>query len=100
MSRMTVKVELPLLLWKEDDQVVAYTPALELSSSGDSEKEAITNFGEAVELFFETAEDRNVLKDLLESLGWTFQANMWKSHKEPVEGNKSYTAEVPVPQIS
>jgi len=66
----TVNVKLTLLLWREDDQIVAYTPALELSSCGANEQEAVDNFHEAVALFMETAYERNVIRDLLESLGW------------------------------
>jgi len=97
MARMTVKVQLPLLLWKEDDQYVAYTPALELSSCGASQEEAVAQFGEAVELFFETAEERKVLRELLESLGWTF-TNTWHPHRQPLAGSQTFEALVPVPQ--
>lgn len=100
MPRLTVKVQLPLLLWIEDDQYVAYTPALELSSCGADETEAVRNFAEAVELFFETADERRVLKDLLESLGWTYQSKTWKPHREALAGSRSFEVQVPLPQAA
>ena len=95
---MTVEVKLPLFIWKEEDQFVAFTPALDLSTCGDSEKDAVEHFREAVELFFETAEERNTLKELLESLGWKFKGNDWIPTSQPIDG-RTFSAQVPIPDL-
>ena len=93
---LSVDVSLPLMVWKEGDQFVAFTPALDLSSCGSSDKEAVDHFAEAVELFFETAVERNTLQDLLESLGWQLQNNNWIPSSQPVDG-RSFAVKVPIP---
>ena len=99
MEPTTVEVLLPLLMWKEEGQFVAFTPALDLSSCGDSEKQALSNFREAVELFVETALERNVLKEILESLGWRFEANQWIPASQPLQGSQSFPMNMPIPTI-
>ena len=96
MTRKIVQVSLPLFTWQEGDQIVVYTPALELSSCGASEKEALDNFREAVDLFFETADERRVLHDLLESLGWEQRADRWFPASQPIPGARAFDASVPV----
>ncbi len=97
MEQTTVQVFLPLLMWKEEMQFVAFTPALDLSSSGDSEKEALANFSEAVELFVETALERNLLREILESLGWRLESNKWIPASEPMQASQSFSVNIPVP---
>lgn len=96
MTRKIVQVQLPLFIWQEGDQLVVYTPALELSTCGANEKEALDNFHEAVELFFETAEERHTLNDLLESLGWEQRADHWIPASTPLPGSRAFAADVPV----
>lgn len=93
-----VDVTLPLMIWKEDDQFVAFTPALDLSSCGSSEKEAVDHFSEAVDLFFETAVEQNTLQDLLQSLGWRLQNNNWIPSSQRVDG-REFTVKVPLPEL-
>lgn len=63
-------VTLPVIVVKEDDAFVAYTPALDLSTCGDTYEEAYRNFGETVRLFFDECVARGTLEDALASLGW------------------------------
>ena len=63
-------IRIPLSIWKEGDVYVSFTPALDLSSCGDTRDEAIRNMDEAARFFFQTAEERNCLQELLESYGW------------------------------
>ncbi len=97
---MKVKIELPLALWREGQNIVAYTPALELSTFGETEEEAIENFAQAVELFFETSNQRNVTFELLESLGWVYEHSKWTPSSSPIEGSRSYPLEIPLPQAA
>jgi len=98
-QNVLVEVALPLLLWKEDKQFVAFTPALDLSTCGESEQDAVLLFSEAVELFFETAIERHTLHDLLESLGWSVVLNSWHPPSQALAGSKSYSVRIPVPSV-
>ncbi len=67
-KELTVEVE--VLIVKEDDYFVAYCPALELSSYGDSEEYAIKSFREEVNIFLEEAQKQGTLEKYLLKYGW------------------------------
>jgi hypothetical protein len=62
---------LSLSFFKQDGVVIAYSPALDLSSYGSTDKEAERNFGEALDVFLDEFKDARELGQVLESLGWT-----------------------------
>lgn len=41
-------------IWREDDWFIAQCLEVDIASQGESEKEALTNLGEALELYFES----------------------------------------------
>ena len=88
---MPVKLSftLPVSIWKEDDQFVAWTPALELSTCADDEEGLMIGFEEAVRTWFEVAVERNVLDELLEECGWEKVNNNWECHFAPASGSRS-----------
>jgi predicted RNase H-like HicB family nuclease len=96
-SPVTIEVELPLLIWRENDQYVAFTPALDLSTCGSTNEDAVNNFSQAVELFVETAIERKTIDDLLESLGWIAAPNNWSPPSQPLKGNPSFPVRLPIP---
>jgi len=55
---------------KEGRDYIAYSPALDLATSGRTIAEAKRMFKEAVELFFETIIENGSFKDTLSNLGW------------------------------
>lgn len=59
-----------IVFLKERDAVVAYCPALELSSCGRNIEEAQKMFTEAAQLFLQDCIKRNVLDEVLEECGW------------------------------
>ena len=63
-------IEVLVAFAKEGDTYVAYCPALELSSQGDSIRNAQKNFEEAIKLFFEELERMGTLEQALTELGW------------------------------
>jgi predicted RNase H-like HicB family nuclease len=65
-----VQVEVMLVLDEDSGQYVAYCPALELSSYGDTEAEAQQAFEEALEFFASDTARRGTLDQLLLALGW------------------------------
>ena len=64
---------LPVSFLKESDQFVAYTPALDLSTSGPTLEEAKNNFTEAVGIFFDEIVEMGTFEDVLLDLGWKKQ---------------------------
>lgn len=61
---------IPVIFFKEGNKVVAYSPALELSTCGDTEDQARTRFKEAVKIFFDEVAQMGTLEDVLIECGW------------------------------
>jgi len=60
-----VKLELPIELTKEDEHVIAICPVFCVGSQGTTEKEALANAKEALELFLE---DKDVQKEYADKI--------------------------------
>ncbi|MGD1046995.1 MAG: hypothetical protein ABR936_16960, partial [Bacteroidota bacterium] len=71
----SIEVELEVLISKEGDYFVSYCPALELSSYGNTEKEARKSFDEALDIFVEETSKKGSLEEFLKKIGWTLQQN-------------------------
>ena len=69
---------MPVNVLKEGKKFVAYTPALDLSTVGDSLEEVKCNFEEAVNLFFEETVEMGTLEQAMEELGWEKWMNIWR----------------------
>jgi len=67
------EVLVDVYLFKEGDVHMAYSPALELSAYGDTEKEAQQSFLETIKIYISHCDDNGTLKADLKRLGWTFQ---------------------------
>lgn len=65
-----MSIELPVAFIEEDDAVVAYTPALDLSTCGKDHEDAKRMFAEAVQIFFKDLADNDTLEEVLGGLGW------------------------------
>ncbi|HUT55878.1 MAG TPA: type II toxin-antitoxin system HicB family antitoxin [bacterium] len=59
-KRKPIKSEFTAILQREDDGFVAYCPELEVVSQGDTVEQARANLREAVELFLETASEKEI----------------------------------------
>ena len=68
---------LPVIIIKEADQFVAYSPALELCTSGNSAEDAKKNFEEIVGIFFDEVSEAGTLDDVLSDLGWEKADHQW-----------------------
>jgi len=55
---------------RQTKQILVSSPALDLSSCGKTEAQAIKAFSEAVRLFFSELEDMGTTEDVLIELGW------------------------------
>lgn len=76
MKNIAIKFALPVSILKEGDSFIAYTPALDLSTSGDTFEDAQKNFDEAVNIFFEELIEMGTTNEVLEGLGWQKQNNI------------------------
>lgn len=65
-------IAIPVIFIKEAEQFVAYTPALELCTTGLSIEDAKRNFEEIVAIFFDELIEAGTMRDVLEDLGWEF----------------------------
>ena len=72
-----VRLKVPVSFFREGKRFVAYSPALELSTSGRTLDEVQHRFAEAVEIFFEEIEDLGTTEEVLRSLGWQRVQRSW-----------------------
>ncbi len=94
MKKVNLQFKLQVSFLKERRRFVAFTPSLDLSTSGKSLAEAKKHFEEASFLFFEEAIKKGTLSDVLEELGWQKIKKEWKPPL--VVSQESETINVPV----
>lgn len=70
MAKSKIEFNLPVSILKEGSVFVAYSPALDISTVGNSFEEAQRRFEEAVEIFFEEIVENKTLEAALSELGW------------------------------
>ena len=77
-----VALSLPVLFLKEKRIFIAYTPALDLSASGNTTARAKKNFEMTLRLFLEELIETGTLEQVLKEQGWSKQERRWQP---PVE---------------
>lgn len=70
-------LQLPVSVFKEGKYYVAYTPALDLSTSGKSYEEVKKRFNEVVNIFFDELVKKGTLNEVLKNLGWQKVKRQW-----------------------
>ena len=78
MKKVRIDFNLPVSFLKEDKRFIAYTPVLDLSTSGKTYKEARRRFEEAAQLFFEETLRKGTLDEALQDLGWQKREARWQ----------------------
>lgn len=76
MKKFSFKI--PVTIFKEGDIFVAYTPALDLSTSGKTFDQVKKRLSEAVGIFFEEIEKMGTTDEVLGSLGWQKVKQEWQ----------------------
>lgn len=76
---MALQFNFPVSFLKEKKRFVAYTPALDLSTSGKTFEEAKRHFEEASLLFFEELIHKGTIDEVLSELGWQKIKKEWRS---------------------
>jgi len=87
-----LELNLPVSFITEGDQVIAYTPALDISTSGKNETEAKERFGELVGIFFKDLIENQTVDAVLSELGWHKVSQQWNP---PVVSQQSLNVRVP-----
>jgi predicted RNase H-like HicB family nuclease len=72
-SEATIKTQLPMYIFKEDNTYVVYCPCLDLSAAGATEREAKAEFAEILRLHIEYCVNKRTLFDDLKALGWVLK---------------------------
>ena len=94
MAKMALQFQLPVSFIKEKKRFVAYTPVLDLSTSGKTLGEAKRRFEEASVLFFEEILRKGTFDEILDELGWQKVKKEWKP--PVIVSQQSKTISVPV----
>lgn len=90
---MLFQAQLPVQIFKQGKRFIAYTPVLDLSTSGRSEKEVKNRFHELVQIFFEELEEKGTIEEVLSSLGWQKGKTQWQP---PHIANEKVSVSIPV----
>lgn len=96
------KLSITVFFVQEADQVVAFAPALDLSTCGKNVTDAKQRFEKALDLFFEELEEMGTTEKALTELGWrrmTTSAKPWRapSPKVPTHLLSQREMRVPIP---
>ncbi len=71
MSNKLINCQIPYFIFQEGDQFVAYSPALALSTCGDTEKDVRRMFAEALKIFINEIIRKGTVEEVLSERGWT-----------------------------
>jgi len=77
MIKNNFSYNLPVVITKQNKRFVAYTPALDISTSGKSEREVTRRFIELASIFFEEILREGTINDVLSELGWKKVQKKW-----------------------
>ncbi len=94
MLKNKISYKLPLVITKQGKRFVAYTPALDLSTSGKTEKEVKKRFEEIASLFLEEIIEAGTADSVLKELGWKKFQKQWTPPK--IISSQSIGLQMPV----
>jgi predicted RNase H-like HicB family nuclease len=77
MLNRNLSFKLPVVITKQGHQYVAYTPALDISTVGKSEKDVQKKFEELVTIFLEEIIEAGTVRQVLTELGWSKKEKAW-----------------------
>jgi hypothetical protein len=65
-----IESKIPVLFFQERDKIIAYSPALDLSTCGKDENQARRRFGEMAAIFLRECSEMGTIDEVLEECGW------------------------------
>ncbi len=69
-----VNAEVTVMLYQQGDYIMAYCPALDLSSYAKTESEAVASFEEALGIFLDYCRENDTLEQNLVACGWKLRS--------------------------
>ena len=78
MKKMMISFNLPISIFKEGKNYIAFSPVLDLSTSGKNIEETKSRFTEIITLFFEELVKKGTLEEVLTNLGWNKVKKQWE----------------------
>jgi predicted RNase H-like HicB family nuclease len=72
------EIQFTIRVWKENGTYVGFSPELDVSSCGDSVRQAKSRLKEAVNLFLEDAALRGTLTDILIEAGFEWRRGVYR----------------------
>lgn len=69
--------QLPVSVFKEGKYFVAYTPVLDLSTSGKTYEQVMRRFNDVVEIFFDELVKKGTIDEVLLNMGWQKIKKHW-----------------------
>lgn len=93
MANKNLSFNLSVVITKQGKRFVAYTPALDISTSGKTEKEAKSRFIELANLFLEEIVEAGTASEVLSELGWKKVQKQWAPPK--IVSSKSIGFNIP-----
>ena len=93
MSR-NIACKLPVIITKQNSSFVAYSPALDISTSGHSLKKVKQRFVELSGIFIEEILEAGTINEVLSELGWKKVQKVWNPPQ--VVANDSVGIQIPV----
>ena len=95
MKKAFFKAKLPVSIFKEGKQFIAYSPVLDLSTCGKDYDEVKHRLEEVVDIFFEELAQKGTLNEVLEDLGWIKVQKQWSP--PVIISHESEKIRIPVP---
>ena len=65
-----VETRIPVIFFEEGDKIIAYSPAIDLSTCGNTEDQARKRFGDIAGIFFDEITQMGTLDEVLAECGW------------------------------
>ena len=78
MKKVSLHFQVPVSFLKEKKRFIAYSPVLDLSTSGKTFEQAKKRFEEASNIFFEEIVEMGTMDDVLINLGWVKFQKTWQ----------------------
>jgi hypothetical protein len=79
-DKNSIKTNLAVIIFEEDNNKIMYCPALDVSGYGETEKKALESFNISLGEFFTYTLNKGTFRSVLTSLGWVLK----KSKKKPM----------------
>lgn len=86
-----INFSIPISIFREGKNFVAYSPVLDLSTCSDSFDDAQKMFEEATRIFFEELDRKGTMDEVLVSLGWKKSDSNWLPPTEVSHQTKRFS---------